>query len=314
MFNVLVTGSSGFIGNALVLALKKKGYNVKGTARHNSKKSNLKSKSIFYCNINSKTDWSKILKDIDCVIHCASQNTNISYNKKKNYERYKEVNIDGTKNLAYQSAKFGVKRFIFLSTAKIILLNKENKEIHKDHLYELSKFEGENELKKISKNTNLETTIIRPPIVYGTAVKGNFSRLIKLIEMGIPFPLGLIKNKRSFIGLDNLLDIIIKSIDHPKAADQTFFVSDDNDLSTVELITKISLAMHKPVKILSFNPFLIKIFGSLIGRSSDIEKLINSFQVDISLTKKLLNWSPPYTVNYGIEKMVNNLKSKELYD
>ena len=314
MFNVLVTGSSGFIGNALVLALKEIGYNVKVTLRSTNKKSNPQSKNLFYCNINSKTDWSKILTDVDCVIHCASQNTNISYNKKKNYESYKEINIDGTKNLAYQSAKFGVKRFIFLSTAKIVLLPKEKKEIHKDHLYEYSKFIGENELKKISKSTNLKVTIIRPPIVYGTGVKGNFSRLIKLIEMGIPFPVGLIKNKRSFIGLDNLLDVIIKCINHPKAAGQNFFVSDECDLSTLELITKISLAMNKPVKILSFSPYLLKIFGNLIGRSSDIDRLINSFQVDISLTKKLLNWVPPYTVNYGIKKMVNNLKLKSSDD
>ena len=314
MVNVLVTGSSGFIGNALVLALRERGYNVKGTVRETNKTSNPKSKSIFYCNINSETDWSKILIDIDCVIHCAGQNTDVSHNKKKNYESYKEVNIDGTKNLAYQSAKLGVKRFIFLSTAKIILLPKDNKAIHKDHLYEFSKFEGENELKKISKGTNLEVTIIRPPIVYGAGVKGNFNRLIKLIKKGIPLPLGLVKNKRSFIGLDNLLDIIIKSINHPKAAGQTFFVSDENDLSTVEIITKISKAMNKPVKILSLNLFLIKIFGSLIGRSTDIDKLINSFQVDISLTKKLLNWAPPYTVSQGIEKMINNLQSKSSDD
>ena len=118
----------------------------------------------------------------------------------------------------------GVKRFIFLSTAKIILLPKDNKAIHKDHLYEFSKFEGENELKKISKGTNLEVTIIRPPIVYGAGVKGNFNRLIKLIKKGIPLPLGLVKNKRSFIGLDNLLDIIIKSINHPKATDKPFLL------------------------------------------------------------------------------------------
>lgn len=308
MLNVLVTGSSGFIGNALVLALRERGYNVKVTLRDINQKSNLKSKNVFYCNINSKTDWSKILIDIDYVIHCAGQSASISFNKKKNYQNYKEVNIDGTKNLAYQSAKFGVKRFIFLSTAKIILLPKDNNEIQKDNLYEFSKLEGENELKKISKSTNLEITIIRPPIVYGKGVKGNLNRLIKLIEMSIPFPFGLVKNKRSFIGLDNLLDFIIKSINHPKAAGQTFYVSDGNDLSTVELINQISLAMNKPVKILSFNPFLIKIFGTLIGRSNDIDRLINSFQVDISLSKKLLNWTPPYTVSYGIKKMVSNLK------
>ena len=110
------------------------------------------------------------------------------------------------------------------------------------------------------------------------------------------------------------MDIIIKSINHPKAAGQTFFVSDENDLSTVELITKISLALKKPVKIISFKPSLIKIVGTLVGKSSDIDRLINSFQVDISLTKKLLNWVPPYTVSHGIEKMIDNLKSKSSDD
>jgi nucleoside-diphosphate-sugar epimerase len=311
----LVTGSSGFIGRALFSSLSEKSHLVKGTTRNIEKLSKKELDNFFYCNIDDKTDWSKILIDIDCVIHCAGQNRDISFFKNKNLENYLNVNAQGTKNLAYQAAKAGVKRIVYLSSVKVFKKNsnpsflfRHNSETYCNDPYAISKLEAENELFKASKKTGLEVTIIRPAIVYGKGVKGNFNRLMRCVAKGIPLPFGSVKNKRSFIGLDNLLDLIIASANHPRAAGQILLATDDHDLSTSELISKIAIAMNKPIKIFPINVSLIRTFGNLIGRSSDMSRLINSFQIDISHTKQLLSWVPPNNIDEGLKKMVDDFK------
>jgi len=316
MTRFLVTGSSGFIGDALFSNLYHKGYKVKGTIRGVEKLSKIKTDNIFFnCNIDNNTDWSKILQNIDCIIHCAGQNSDISIFKKKNLRNYRKVNVDGTSNLAYQAAKSGVKKIIFLSSIKVFEQNSEtsflfnnNSKTNSNDPYGISKIEAEKELMKISKKTGLEVTIIRPAIVYGKGVKGNFKRLMKLILKGVPLPFGAVKNKRSFISLDNLLDLIITSANHPKASGQVFLASDDYDLSSLELVSKITKAMNKPLRIFSINSLLIRFFANIIGKSSDVERLINSFQIDISHTKQILNWTPPFSIDNGIKKMVDDFK------
>ena len=316
MLKFLVTGSSGFIGNALFSRLSERGHIVKGTTRGIEKLSIKKLDNFFFkCNIDNKTDWSKILVDIDYVIHCAGQNADISFFKNINLKNYRKVNVEGTRNLAYQAAKAGVKRIVFLSSVKVFGENSKNSSLfrHNSEIccadpYGISKLEAEIELLKVSKKTGLEVTIIRPAIVYGEGVKGNFKKLMRCIEKGIPLPFGLVKNKRSFIGLDNLLDLIITSTNHPKAAGQILLATDDCDLSTLELVSKIAVAMNRPIKIFSLNPSLIRFFANLIGKSSDINRLINSLQIDISHTKKLLNWVPPYNIDKSLKKMVDDFK------
>ena len=322
MLKILVTGSSGFIGNALFNSLHEKGHKVKGTFRSSKHLSNNNLENLFFnVDINKNTDWSKILVNVDFIIHCAGQNSDVSFFKKKNLKTYQNINVEGTKNLAYQAAKAGVKRIVFLSSAKVFgessknlsLLTKNSKTSALDP-YEISKLEAEKELIKISKKTGIEVTIIRFPIVYGKGVRGNFEKLMKWISFGFPIPFGLIKNKRSFIGLDNLLDLIITSIDHPNAAGEILLATDDHDLSTVELLLKISSAMNRNVKIFSVNTYLIKFFGYLIGKSKVISRLIYSLQIDITHTKKLLNWKPRFNVDEGIKKMVDDFKVQSSND
>ncbi len=241
--------------------------------------------------------------------------------KKKNLVSYKNINVEGTKNLAYQAAKAGVKRIVFLSSAKVFgeksknlsLLTKNSKTSSLDP-YGISKIEAEKELMKISEKTGIQVTIIRFPIVYGKGVKGNFEKLMKWISFGFPIPFGLIKNKRSFVGLDNLLDLIVTSLNHPNAAGEILLATDDHDLSTVELLSKISLAMNRNVKIFSVNISLIRFFGYLIGKSKEISSLIDSLQIDITHTKKLLNWKPRFNVDEGIKKMVEDFKAQSSND
>ena len=322
MLKILVTGSSGFIGSALINCLHKKGHKVKGTFRSSKCPSNKNLENFFFnVDINKNTDWSKILVNVDFIIHCAGQNNDVSFFKKKNLKSYKNINVEGTKNLAYQAAKAGVKRIVFLSSTKVFeessknlsLLTKNSKTSTLDP-YGISKLEAEKELMKISEKTGIEVTIIRFPIVYGKGVRGNFEKLMKWVSFGFPIPFGLIKNKRSFIGLDNLLDLIITSINHPNAAGEILLASDDHDLSTVDLLLKISSAMNRNVRIFSVNIYLIKFFGYLLGKSKVISRLINSLQIDITYTKELLNWKPRFNVDEGIKKMVEDFKVQSSND
>ena len=322
MLKILVTGSSGFIGSALINCLHKKGHKVKGTFRSSKCLSNKNLENFFFnVDINKNTDWSKILANVDFIIHCAGQNNDVSFFKKKNLKSYKNINVEGTKNLAYQAAKAGVKRIVFLSSTKVFeessknlsLLTKNSKTSTLDP-YGISKLEAEKELMKISEKTGIEVTIIRFPIVYGKGVRGNFEKLMKWVSFGFPIPFGLIKNKRSFIGLDNLLDLIVTSINHPNAAGEILLASDDHDLSTVDLLLKISSAMNRKVRIFSVNIYLIKFFGYLLGKSKVISRLINSLQIDITYTKELLNWKPRFNVDEGIKKMVEDFKVQSSND
>ena len=239
---ILVTGSNGFIAHSICKSLVISHRKVRGIVRSNSHAFHSTNfTKILVDKIDDKTNWLSILSGCDTVIHCAAKNNNTHMIDELN--SFRSINTAGTKNLAEQCAKVGVKRFIFLSSALVMGTNTNNSlaflnsdKPNPSENYSISKFEAEEELWKISKNTGLEVVVVRSPIVYGCGVKGNLKRLIKLVKMGIPMPFGLLKNQRSLIGLDNLIDLIIKCIDHPNAAGKTFLVSDGKDLSTADLI------------------------------------------------------------------------------
>ena len=310
MEKVLVTGASGFIGQKIYRQLIKLERNVFGTVR-NPNLSNLE--NIKVANIGGEVDWENILRDVSCIIHCAGKVHEM--NKKNDINSYRLVNTEGTKILAEQAIKYGVKRLIFLSSLKADeenskkinnknnLFNNNEKKNHKD-FYGKSKFEAEKVLQEISLKSNLEVVVLRVPLVYGYAVKGNLSRLIKLINSGIPLPFGLVENKRSFIGVDNLIDILINCIDNPRAAGKTFLVSDGVDLSTQDLIRHLATAMGKSVNIFPFPLSILKFAASCLGFQGEIDRLLGSLQVDIEYTKKVLDWKPPFSVVEGFKKMV----------
>ena len=310
MEKILVTGASGFIGQKIYRQLIKLERNVCGTIR-NSNLSNFE--NIKVANFGGEVDWENILRDVSCIIHCAGKVHEM--NKKNDINSYRLINTEGTKNLAEQAIKYGVKRLIFLSSLKVNeenskkINNKDNlldnnEKIDHQNFYGQSKFEAEKVLQEISLKSNLEMVILRLPLVYGHAAKGNLSRLIKLINSGIPLPFGLIKNKRSFIGIDNLTDIIINCIDNPRAVGKTFLVSDGVDLSTQDLIRHLATAMGKPANIFPFPLSILKFAGFCLGFQSEMDRLLGSLQVDIEYTKEVLDWKPPFSVVEGFKKMV----------
>lgn len=314
MKKICVTGASGFIGKSLCKTLLASNKTVRGFVRSlNTNTDPPEIELISIGNISSKTNWIDQIRGYDCIVHCAGQ---VHFIKDKiDLETYRLVNSEGTKRLAEQAVEAGVKRLVFLSTVKVngeSTVREENFRIftYKDKPdpqdpYSRSKLEAENALWEIASKTNLEVVVVRLPLVYGYNAKGNLKRLMKLINFGLPLPFSLIKNNRSLICIDNLVDVLIRCIEHPKAKGNTFLVSDDEDLSTPDLLRFIASEMKISLCLFPFPISMLKILGFITGNSNEINRLVGSLQLDISHTKKTLNWFPPVTLRDGIKKMVN---------
>ncbi len=224
-------------------------------------------------------------------------------------QAYRVVNVAGTRNLAEQAAALGVKRLVYLSSIKVNGERTEgesrfarNDEPLPEDPYGISKWEAEQALWDVSARTGLEVVVVRPPLVYGPGVKGNFWRLLRLVASGVPLPLGAVCNRRSLVGLDNLVDLLTRCVDHPAAAGQTFLVSDNHDLSTPALICRLARALGKSPRLLPVPPSMLRLAGSITGKAAEVERLIGSLQVDITHTREVLNWIPPMSVDEGLRK------------
>jgi nucleoside-diphosphate-sugar epimerase len=310
---ILVTGVSGFVGNKLFSELLIRKRVTLGTIRSRSYAyltSVLRKHCCLIENIEANMDWSDIVSGVNTIVHCAARTPHT--NNSDVSAGYFAVNVEGVKNLAEQAAAFGVKRFIFLSSIKVngeqtALGSRFTSEDNSfpEGAYGISKWEAEQALHQVSARTGLEVVIIRPPLIYGPNVKGNFLSMLRWVHRGIPLPLGAIHNQRSLLGIDNLIDLIITCIDHPAAANQVFLASDDQDLTTTELLRYLSTTMGKPSRLLPVPASLLRIGGELIGREDIIRRLIGNLQIDISRTKSMLDWTPPLSATDGLRKTVN---------
>ena len=312
MNKILLTGRTGFIGAELFKQLKLKKYFIHTSSRSSLEEEIERVKNFKINQIDNSTNWSEALKDVDCIIHCAGiANETNKYNR-NDFDNYCQINVEGTRNLAYQAAAKGVKRFIFISSIKVngekteeFLSFKNNDIPNPQSIYSISKWEAEKSLHAISKQTGLEIVIIRAPMVYGPGVKGNFLRLLYLIDKGLPLPLGGINNLRSFISLDNLVNLIICCINHPKAAGQTFLVSDGEDISTPDLLRKLSKFMKKSSRVFTIPLSLIQLICRVFGKSSKVEKLLSSLQIDSFHAYRVLECYPVISLDEGLEKTAN---------
>jgi len=311
MNKILITGSTGFVGQKLCKKLISANYSIREAVRSNSEKQ-LGIKEIFNVGeIDKSTNWSASLQDIDCVIHCAARAHVMNENKLDTLATYRKVNVDGTRNLAEQCAKAGVKRLIFLSSIKV---NGEKTKVsfsfrHDDNpkpedAYGISKWEAELALQKVSKKYGIEIVIIRAPLVYGPNVKGNFLKLINIAARRIPLPISRVNNVRSFVGVENLIDLISCCIKHPAAAGKIFLVSDNKDMSTPELLKKIGKAMGKCQYFIPLPVSILQFLGAIIGKSSEIERLVSNLQVDCNNTFEVLGWRPPVNSDDAITETI----------
>jgi UDP-glucose 4-epimerase len=307
---LVLTGATGFVGSEILSRISSYDVNIIGRNKPLLFKENNFSKA----DIDSSTDYFPALIDADVCIHSAARVHIMDDNSAEPLTEFRATNTAGTLNLAKQAAEAGVKRFIFISSIKVngecTLLNnpfRADDDMAPQDPYGISKAEAEQGLIDMAKETGMEVVIIRPPLVYGPGVKANFAAMMKLTSLGIPLPLGgVTNNRRSLVYVDNLVDLIVTCISHPKAANQTFLVSDDDDLSTTRMIKELSMALGKKGWLLPIPVILFEILGKLTGKSAIIDRLCGSLQVDISKTKALLDWQPPVCVKDAFTKTASH--------
>ena len=315
---ILITGISGFVGEALACDLISQGYQVYGAVRSLERVEKNKNISIEFVEvgeINDKTDWSEALASgIDVVVHLAARVHVMHETASDPLFMFRQVNVEGTKRLARKAADAGVKRLVYLSSIKVnggerLLAYNENDTPVPQGDYGLSKWEAEQELEAISRETGLEVVIIRPPLVYGPKVKANFLRIITLAGKSLPVPFGRLKNLRSMVFLGNLTSAIILCAKHPQAAGHTFLVSDDDDISVRELFGSMAKEIGKPAWMLPIPVFVFFLLGKILGKSAEVDRLVKPLRLDCNLIKEKLGWSPPYSVEKGIKETVQWFKS-----
>jgi nucleoside-diphosphate-sugar epimerase len=306
---LLVTGANGFVGRALLEAIKASGHHAVPCVRNASGIHGERSVG----SIDDSTDWSHALKGCLGVIHLAARVHVRHESVVDPLHEFRKTNVAGTLNLARQAAAAGVKRFIFLSSIKV---NGESTPVGQafntsstpspEDPYGVSKWEAEQGLQKIGADTGMEIVIVRPPLVYGAGVKANFSELIRLVDKKWPLPFGAVNNRRSFIAIDNLIDFILICIDHRNAAGEVFLVSDGDDVSTAELVRRIAMAQGRKVYLWPIPVQMLLTLSWLFGKRQSMARLCGNLQLDNSKALCLLNWQPKIKMNDALKKISFN--------
>ena len=311
---LLVTGANGFVGRALYDALRRAEHAVAAGVR---RPCGLAEEAILPALDGDAAAWKAGLPSLafDTVVHLAARVHVMQESKSDATSLYRSANATATLVLARAAACAGVRRFVFLSSVKV---NGESTPaghpFTAEHIptpqdpYGISKMEAEQGLRQIANETGMEVVIVRPPLVYGPGVKANFASLMRAVQRGVPLPLASVThNRRSFVALDNLVDLLITCIDHPAAANQTFLVSDGEDLSTTDLLRRLGRAMDKPTRLFPVPPSLLQLGANLLGKGDMAQRLLGNLQVDISHTRDTLNWTPPISVDEGLRRAVAGL-------
>lgn len=305
---VLVTGASGFLGSALVPVLKQQGHDVVATTRSSVSAPVEGVEYRVVGDLNGAPDWQSPLQNIAVVVHTAARVHVMDESSDDPLQAFRQVNVLATLDLARQAAEAGVSRFVFISSIKVSgEQTRPGTPFRADDTprpidpYGISKLEAEVGLLALAAETVMEVVVVRPPLVYGPGVKGNFASMIKLVGRGLPLPLGAIHNKRSLVGIGNLVDLIIRCLNHPAAANQVFLVSDGQDLSTTELLRGVAEAMGKPARLVPVPAGMLQLGATLLGKKAMAQRLLGSLQVDISKTREMLDWTPPYPVEEGLK-------------
>ena len=309
----LVTGATGFVGTALRARLTAYGIEVVPAVRNPSGLPH----EVAVGNLDALTDWHLALAGCDAVVHLAARVHVMDDTAQNPLALYKATNAEATLRLASQAAQAGVKRFVFISTIKVngegfphprpLSHGERGAYVETDapapeDAYAISKMEAEQGLRQIAAETGMEVVIIRPPLVYGPGVKANFAALMRAVQRGWPLPLGAVHNQRSLVALDNLVDFIVTCLSHPQAANQTFLVSDGQDLSTTELVRGMAHASGVPARLLPVPVWALQAGASLLGKGDAVQRLCGNLQVDMSKARSLLGWVPPVSVEEGLRR------------
>ncbi len=302
---LLVTGANGFVGQALCCEAIARGIEVRGATRQSCALPAGVEPVVLDL---EDANWTQALQGVDAVIHLAARVHVMQDDSTDPVAEFRRVNVAGTAHLARVAAAAGVQRFVFVSSIKvngeatdgIRRFSASDTPDPRDN-YGVSKWEAEQALHSIAAETGLEIVIGRPPLVYGAGVKGNFAQMLNVLARGIPLPLATVKNRRSLIYLGNFVDALILCAMHPAASGQTYLLSDGEDISTSDLLRQLTQGMGCPARLFHCPQALLKLAGRLTNRTEQIERLLGSLQVDSNKIRRELGWTPPYTLEQGLQ-------------
>lgn len=309
---VLVTGATGFVGKSLVAELLMRRFAVTAVGRDELSPMPDGVIKVSVGDLTEMRDWLPVLKDVAVIIHAAARVHIMDDGAGDPLAEFRKMNTDMTLRLARQAAEAGVKRFVFISSIKV---NGEMTDVAKpfkpddsfvpDDPYGLSKYEAEQGLLVLAKETGMEVVIIRPPLVYGAGVRANFSSMMSWMKKGVPLPLGAVHNQRSLVALDNLVSFIIHCIDHPKAANEVFLISDNEDVSTTQLLSRVAVAFGNKACLIPVPISWMRFVARLVGKADVANRLFGSLQVDSSKARDLLGWKPVVTMEEQLKKIAD---------
>lgn len=320
MKKILVTGANGFVGREVLRMLLSSGHSVRACVRSKASKQQLQEAftnnkhldTVITGNIGPETNWEKALEDINCVVHLAARVHILNETAPDPLAEFRKVNVEGTRKIAEYSAKMGVSRFVYLSSISVNGKQNFGKTADSQKLtendppnpqtpYGISKFESENLLNDLCQKSNMKVVILRPPLVYGPEVGANFLRLLKLVKSGIPLPLASVRNKRSYLYVKNLADVILHIVNKSDISSDTYLIDDNFSISTGDVIRSIGKQINKPARLLPFPTKLLILLAKVTGKSALIDRLLSASIIDSRKISEKLEWSPPYTFQEGIE-------------
>jgi len=310
---ILLTGATGFVGSAVLARLERDGIAARAAVRRLGPSTFPDVPCVQVAGLGPDTHWEHALSGVQTVVHAAARVHVMREGLTDPLSEYRKVNVAGTLSLARQAAAAGVWRFVFLSSVKVngeatqkgVPFGADDPPAPCD-AYGVSKNEAEQGLREIAAETGMEVVLIRPPLVYGPKVQANFLSMMRWLHMGVPLPLGAIHNRRSLVALDNLVDLVATCLYHRAAANQTFLVSDGEDLSTTQLLRMLAEALARPARLIPVPPGWLQAGARLLGRQDTAQRLLGSLQVDISKTRALLGWAPPVSVTEGLQRTADD--------
>jgi nucleoside-diphosphate-sugar epimerase len=306
---ILVTGAAGFVGQALCARLAARGDLVVASVRRGAPPSPLREVAyVAVGDLDASTDWQAALAGVEAVIHLAARVHVMHEHAADPLAEFRRVNVAGTEHLARSAAAAGARRLVYVSSVKVNgeatvegqKFTEADPPAPQDP-YGVSKHEAEEVLHRVARETGLEVVIVRPPLVYGPGVKGNFIEMLKVVGKGIPLPLASVRNLRSLVYVENLGDALIACATHPAAAGQTYLVSDGEDISTPDLLRTVAAAAGVPARLFPLPPGLLKTLAALAGRGAQADRLLGSLRVESGKIRRELNWIPPYTLQQGLQ-------------
>jgi UDP-glucose 4-epimerase len=304
---VLVTGATGFVGRVLLATAPPLLLRAAVRCRPAA---DLGVDHIVVGDIDGQTDWSQALIGIDCVVHLAAR-VHVMKPTANDRIAFERTNVLGTERLARAAAAAGVRSFVYLSSIKVNGENSGRRAFRADDSpqpqddYARSKLEAERRLSAIQSASGMSVSVVRSPLVYGPGVRANFFRLLSLAHSGLPIPLASISNARSMVSVWNLCDLICALLHSERSMSGVFLVADGEDLSTAELIRRLARLMRRPARLFGVPAAALRALAAIAGRSAELNRLLSSLVVDISETRGRLGWSPPLTLEAGLERTVH---------